>query len=35
MLEKFRTQIILNPQTIQGGTADLEDFIIEDNIDGN
>ena len=34
MLEKFRTQIIQNPQDIQGGTTDSEDFIIEDLVDG-
>ncbi|MFK7750587.1 MAG: hypothetical protein AB8B65_19505 [Kordia sp.] len=34
MLEKFKTQIIENPQTIQGGAADSEDFIITDDLDG-
>ena len=33
MLEKFKTQIIENPQTILGGTADSDDFIIDD-VDG-
>ena len=35
MLEKFKTQIIQNPQTILGGAADSDDFIITDDIDGN
>ena len=35
MLEKFRKQIIQNPQTILGGTTDSVDFIIEDVIDGS
>jgi hypothetical protein len=31
MLEKFRTQIIENPQNIQGG-ADSQDIIITDDL---
>ncbi|AXG71648.1 hypothetical protein KORDIASMS9_03905 [Kordia sp. SMS9] len=34
MLEKLKTQIIENPQNIQGGAADADDFIIDDAIDG-
>ena len=34
MLEKFRTQIIQNLQSIQGGIAESEDFIITDLVDG-
>jgi len=34
MLEKFKTQIIQNPQAILGGAADSEDFIITDLVDG-
>jgi hypothetical protein len=32
MLEKFKTQIIQNPQNIQGGTADSQNIIITDDL---
>lgn len=34
MLEKFKAQIIQNPQNIQGGGTESEDFIVEDLVDG-
>ena len=32
MLEKFKTKIIQNSQTIQGGTTDSQNIIITDDL---